>query len=141
VNLWSRDRALLMLFLFTDVGPDDAPTRIYVGSHLDVPPILEPIGETGVHFGNVVPELPRVHERQVALATGNAGDVYLCHPFLVHAASWPHRGTKPRFMAQPGLPPVVPLQLERPDADYSPTEIAIRIGLGRDGPARPRLPS
>src|SRR5204863_2169532 len=29
-NLRSRGRALLMLFLFSDVGPDDAPTRIKV---------------------------------------------------------------------------------------------------------------
>ena len=130
VNLRSRGRALLMLFLFTDVGPDDAPTRILVGSHLDVPPVLEPLGEGGVHFENVMPSFPDVDKRRVALATGNAGDVYLCHPFLVHAASWPHRGTKPRFMAQPELSPVAPLELERADADYSAIEIAVRLGLG-----------
>jgi hypothetical protein len=38
-----------------------------------------------------------------ALATGLAGDVFLCHPFLVHAASWPHRGTRPRIIAQPAV--------------------------------------
>ena len=32
----------------------------------------------------------------VRLATGQAGDVILCHPFLVHAASWPHTGRHPR---------------------------------------------
>ncbi len=37
---------------------------------------------------------------EVALATGEAGTVYLCHPFLVHAAQI-HRGKRPRFMAQP----------------------------------------
>lgn len=35
---------------------------------------------------------------------GRGGTVYLCHPFLVHAAQ-PHRGTRPRFMAQPPLLP------------------------------------
>ena len=35
VNVRSRGRALLMLFLFSDVGEDDAPTRIRVGSHRD----------------------------------------------------------------------------------------------------------
>jgi hypothetical protein len=40
LNLRSRGRALLMLFLFSEVGPDDAPTRVKVGSHLDVPPFL-----------------------------------------------------------------------------------------------------
>jgi hypothetical protein len=130
VNLRSRNRALLMLFLFTDVGPEDAPTRIYVGSHIDVPPVLEPMGERGTYFENVIPALPHLYKRMVAFATGHAGDVYLCHPFLVHAASWPHRGTKPRFMAQPALPPVEPLQLEHADGEYSAVEIAVRLGLG-----------
>jgi hypothetical protein len=33
INIHSRGRALLLLFLFSDVGKDDAPTRIRVGSH------------------------------------------------------------------------------------------------------------
>lgn len=130
VNLRSRGRALLMLFLFTDVSPNDAPTRIYVGSHIDVPPVLEPLGETGTCFENIKPALPHVHKRRVALATGKAGDVYLCHPFLVHAASWPHRGLKPRFISQPELPSIGNFCLERADENYSPVEIGIRLGLG-----------
>ena len=59
VNLSSRERALLMLFLFSDVGPDDAPTRIRVGSHLDVPRVLEPAGEAGLPYQQVVPRLCR----------------------------------------------------------------------------------
>ncbi|MGU3583017.1 hypothetical protein ACLBYD_07450 [Rhodococcus sp. C26F] len=47
VNLVSRGRGLLMLFLLSDVGPDDAPTRIKVGSHLDVPRYLAGHGERG----------------------------------------------------------------------------------------------
>ena len=35
-NVRSRDRGLLALFLFTDVGPGDAPTRLICGSHLYV---------------------------------------------------------------------------------------------------------
>lgn len=41
--------------------------------------------------------------RPEALGTGQAGDVYLCHPFLVHAASWPHTGARPRLLAQPAV--------------------------------------
>ena len=48
---WANDRSegrsLLMLFLFSHVGPDDAPTRIRVGSHLDVPAMLAPAGAGG----------------------------------------------------------------------------------------------
>ena len=43
VNIVSRGRALLMLFLFSDVGEDDAPTRIRVGSHLDMARTLAPV--------------------------------------------------------------------------------------------------
>jgi hypothetical protein len=42
-------------------------------------------------------------ERPAELVTGQAGDVFLCHPFLVQAASWPHTGGHPRIMAQPGV--------------------------------------
>ena len=62
------------------------------------------------------------------LATGEAGTVYLCHPFLVHAAQ-PHRGILPRFIAQPPLLPAAPLMLERDDGAYSPLERSIRNAL------------
>jgi hypothetical protein len=125
VNITSTSRALLMLFLFSDVGEDDAPTRIRVGSHCDVARILAPAGDAGMaHL--------RLHDvgvdRAVALATGEAGTVYLCHPFVIHAAQ-KHRGKNPRFMTQPPLIPAVPLSLERADGRYSPVEIAIRKAL------------
>jgi Phytanoyl-CoA dioxygenase (PhyH) len=125
VNVTSRGRALLMLFLFSDVGEEDAPTRIRVGSHFDMPRILAPAGEAGMaHL-----RLSDVGaERDIALATGEAGTVYLCHPFLIHAAQ-KHRGTTPRFMSQPPLEPATPLRLERGDGAYSAVETAIREAL------------
>ena len=42
-------------------------------------------------------------------ATGSPGTVYLCHPFLVHAAQR-HRGSRVKFMAQPPLLPAKPLE-------------------------------
>ena len=70
----------------------------------------------------------------VALATGSPGDVFLCHPFLVHAAQ-PHHGARPRFLAQPPLLPSTPYDLNRTDGAYSPVEIAIRRGLGLGRPS------
>jgi hypothetical protein len=125
VNVRSRDRALLMLFLFSDVGEEDAPTRIRVGSHYDIPPLLERFGEDGTCQLSLA---ETGADRPIALATGEAGTVYLCHPFLIHAAQ-PHRGRRPRFMAQPPLVPGAPLSLERNDSTYSPVEKAIRIAL------------
>ena len=71
----------------------------------------------------------RTGDRREVLATGAAGTVYLCHPLLLHAAQ-PHRGTEPRFMAQPPLCPAEPFHLYRENHRYSPVEIAIRLGLG-----------
>jgi hypothetical protein len=129
LNVDSKGRALLMLFLFSDVGEDDAPTRIEVGSHLDVPRLLAPAGESGLTFIELAERFDPDRNQPIALATGEAGDVYLCHPFLVHAAQR-HRGTTPKFMAQPPLVPREPIAIERADGDYSPVERAIRIGLG-----------
>jgi hypothetical protein len=118
-----------MLFLFSDVGPDDAPTRIRVGSHLEIARVLARAGDEGLSLRELVASgvLETAGSRE-ALATGDAGTVYLCHPFLVHAAQ-PHRGAHPRFMAQPPLLPAEPLALIRADGEYSPVEQAIRRAL------------
>ncbi|MFJ3955840.1 phytanoyl-CoA dioxygenase family protein [Streptomyces libani] len=130
-NVESRDCALRMFFLFSDVGEGDAPTRIRVGSHLDAARVLEPEGETGLDARELARRAAAATgHRPLAYATGKAGDVYLCHPFLVHAGQ-PHRGTSPRFLGQPKLAPAQPLRLAREDGAYSPVEIAIRRGLGQ----------
>jgi hypothetical protein len=126
-NVTSRGRALLMLFLFSDVGERDAPTRIKVGSHRDIARLLEPAGEAGASHWTP-DELSTALKRPEALAIGEAGTVYLCHPFLLHAAQM-HHGAKPRFMAQPPLHPAEPFRLHREDGNYSPVEIAIRLAL------------
>lgn len=133
LNVRSRDRALLMLFLFSDIDAETAPTRIKVGSHLDVPAFLRPAGDAGREMFALCAEMDRAGrldapDRPTALATGRAGDVYLCHPFLIHAAQR-NRGTMPRFMAQPPLTATRPLDLDRPDG-HSPVARAVRLGLG-----------
>ena len=129
INISSKGRALLMLFLFSDVGENDAPTRIRVASHLTVARLLAPAGDQGMSMIEISTAAASATQnaKEVA-ATGVAGTVYLCHPFLLHAAQ-PHRGHTPRFMAQPPLAPHVPFQLTRADGDYSPVEQAIRLAL------------
>lgn len=129
-NIFSKGRALLMLLLFSDVGDDDAPTRIRVGSHIDIARQLAPAGEAGLTLGELAADgFAGTANRPEVLATGAAGTVYLCHPFLVHSAQ-PHRGTRPRFMAQPPLLPASDLRLDREDGDYAPVEVAIREAVG-----------
>jgi len=126
VNLRSRGRALLMLFLFSDVGPDDAPTLIRVGSHLDVPGHLQSHGDEGRAWLELCSAVvPASENRPIEIATGGIGDVYLCHPFLVHSAQQ-HRGHTPRFMAQPPLLPTQDLDL----AAAQPTPVALAILRG-----------
>ena len=131
INVFSRGRALLMLFLFSDVGEMDAPTRIRAGSHLDVARILAAAGDYGLSLKELVAAegFAETAARREVVATGDAGTVYLCHPFLVHAAQ-PHRGFRPRFLAQPPLLPAEPFLLQRADGAYSPVEQAIRMALG-----------
>jgi len=129
INLRSKGRALLMLFLFSDVGDNDAPTRIRLGSHLRIPQLLAPAGEDGLSMMELSIAAARVTEGLPEVsATGTAGTVFLCHPFLVHAAQ-AHHGVTPRFLAQPPLYPRVPFELTRSDGDYSLVEKAIRLGL------------
>jgi hypothetical protein len=130
-NVSSKGRALLMLFLFSDVGADDAPTRLRVGSHTDIARQLAPAGEAGLTLRDLAADgFVGSAQRPEELALGRAGTVYLCHPFLVHAAQR-HRGTAPRFMAQPPLMPRQSISLCRQDADYSPVEQAILNAISR----------
>ena len=127
-NIASKGRALLMLFLFSDVGEDDAPTRIRVGSHLDIARQLAPAGEAGLTLGELAADgFAGSAHRPVVTAIGDAGTVYLCHPFLVHAAQ-PHRGTRPRFLAQPPLLPADEAA-RPPEAPLNAVEEAVRRAL------------
>jgi Phytanoyl-CoA dioxygenase (PhyH) len=126
VNVRSRARGLLALYLLSDVGPADAPTRLVVGSHLYVPEFLAPHGEAGISSDAELWR-PSVLCRPVAHATGRAGDVYLCHPFIVHTATWPHGGTWPRMLAQPAVH--VPDGFALDGSDAAPVARAIVAGL------------
>ena len=130
INVNSRGRGLLMLFLFSDVGEKDAPTRIRTGSHLAVARALRGKGERGMSAMELAAALDEVSGGMPeALAIGEAGTVYLCHPFLAHAAQ-PHQGDHPRFMAQPPLYPKTAFDLNRTGSEPSLVERAIQLALG-----------
>jgi len=132
VNVRSRGRGLLLLCLLSDVGPDDAPTRILPGSHLEMARLLAPAGDAGLpgaHAGQRS-EIPLPDTSgPVQLATGEAGDVFLCHPFLVHAAGWPHPTRHPRFIAQPPIAMSGALELDGPEDRLSLVALAVRRAL------------
>ena len=130
INIYSRGRALLMLFLFSDVDEAHAPTKIIPASHLDVARILTDAGDNGLSALELAQQLKIEGQPQI-LATGKTGTVYLCHPFLVHAAQ-PNRGSSPRFLAQPPLIAPNPFAVFENKEEYCPVEVAIRVGLGME---------
>ena len=89
VNVRSRGRALLMLFLFSDVGPEDAPTRIRVGSHAAVARQLLPHGRAGLSLRALSADgYASTSGCEEVLAVGEAGTVYQ----LGGVARLPERG-------------------------------------------------
>lgn len=127
VNVHSKGRALLALFLFSNIDAIDAPTRIRAGSHVDIARLLAPAKNEGIAVKdldyNVTTSRPEI------LATGKAGTVFICHPFLVHAAQI-NRGSAPRFIAQPPVFPKTDLNVFSDEgSEVYPIERAIRNAL------------
>lgn len=129
INIKSKGRALLMLVLYSDVSENDAPTIIYEGSHIDVARVLYKEGDSGLSFMELTRKLDELPKRKEVYATGKAGTVYLCHPFLVHSAQ-SHRGTVPKFMAQPPLMLKGELSISGNNVNHTPVEQAILLALG-----------
>lgn len=92
-----RPHTVLLLTLLSEVTVQDAPTRIRAGSHRDTAAVLGEGSLDAVEAGALVEAASAV--RPVRHATGLPGDMYIVHPFTVHAADV-HRGETPRFMAQ-----------------------------------------
>ncbi|MGW4471738.1 phytanoyl-CoA dioxygenase family protein [Nonomuraea sp. NPDC004354] len=114
-----RPGTLLLLILFSEVGPDDAPTRIRVGSQRDAAAALGDGTYEHVPASRLVEAASA--ERPLAYATGLPGEVYVVHPLTVHAAQ-EHLGSRPRFMAQTPIFLSAPLD---PSAD-TPLARAVR---------------
>jgi ectoine hydroxylase-related dioxygenase (phytanoyl-CoA dioxygenase family) len=131
VNVHARHGGLLALFLFSDVDEDSAPTRLRVGSHQDTARLLADAGERGLEWSAAARAAGQASaHRPVALATGTAGDVFLCHQHLVHSASGLHRGRTPRIMAQPTIVLLGEYRLPGAPAMPTPVEQAILSALG-----------
>jgi hypothetical protein len=128
VNVKSKGRALLMLVLYSDVSEFDGPTVIYRKSHVDVAKLLHQEGDLGLSFMELANKANELPSRGEVYATGKAGTVYLCHPLLVHSAQ-AHKGSTPKFMAQPPLQLRHELTISDLDVGATPLEQSIRLAL------------
>ena len=129
VNVFARQRALLMLFLFSDVGPHDGPTRLRVGSHLDVPTLLHDAGESGLPAARISPRPPR-HRRKGRRPSPAAKPA----TSMSAIRSWSTRPRRQRAgAAAHGATRSVQQKALRHRArrgPYAPVEVAILRGLG-----------
>jgi len=127
----SPEQGLLVFVNWTDVVHHGGPTYIATDS---VPVIAKFLAD---HPEGVLPGqfdfpglIAQCHEFEEA--TAKAGDVYLLHPFLLHAASQnPLRVI--RIITNPPVHLAEPMQFDRTDpADFSPVEQGVLAGLGVD---------
>jgi len=136
----SPEQGLLGIPLFTDVLPQGGATFLAVDS---VPVIARYLA---AHPEGVGPDdfdtkalLAECHDFREA--TGEAGDVYLLHPYMLHAVGQ-NVLQRPRAITNLCYELREPMTLNRPDGDYSPIEAAVLRGLGVDHydfqPTRPR---
>ena len=131
----SRVQGLLPIFLFSDIAPESGGTCIRPGSHKVTARILadaEPEGLDVHTLARLVTEQAKLPALEM---TGNAGDVALLHPFMLHAASL-NTGTSVRFICNPCISLHEPMNLAREDeADYSPLERSIVNALAQSAVA------
>jgi hypothetical protein len=132
-QLTDHHHALVTLFLFSDAGPGEGGTAMIRGSHLTVMRAIAN-ARAGVNWDDLKPTLSAAgvlspSESQIAHLVGQAGDVALMHPFLIHGFGANH-GNRIRFACNPLVQMTDDAKVERSDGEYSAVERALRKGLG-----------
>lgn len=124
----SPEQGLLTIVLWSDVQPKGGATFVAGDSVGVVARFLmeHPDGVLpgGFDFTDMIRECSDFFE-----ATGEAGDVYLLHPYILHASSR-NALRQPRLITNPAVSLREPMQFDRPDGNYSLVEQAILDSLG-----------
>lgn len=129
----SPRQGLLVIGVFSDIGPDGGGTLVAEGSHRRTARVLaeHPEGMTHLELFDAVLAEPIGNFTEL---TGAAGDVVLAHPFLFHTRGFKHTGP-PRFISNTEAGLREPLRLHRADGSaYSVLEESIRAALDRPPP-------
>ena len=125
----SPEQGLLTLVLWSDVLPRGGATFVAADS---VPVVARFLAE---HPEGVLPNefdhrslIAQCHD--FVEATGQVGDVFLLHPYILHAKSQNLLGI-PRLITNPPVHLREPMNFNRPNPDdFSPVELAVLRGLG-----------
>jgi len=122
----SPEQALLVLVAWSDVNSRGGATFIAPDSVGVVARFLaeHPEGIEAARMGELIEQCKRFEE-----VTARAGDVILCHPFMLHAVSQNVLRCE-RIISNPIAMLREPMSFDRPDGDYSLVEQAILNGLG-----------
>jgi hypothetical protein len=127
----SPEQGLLTLVLWSDVHHQGGATFVAAGSAGPVARFLaaHPEGVLPTEF----PTRELVGEcTEFVEATGRLGDVYLLHPYMLHAKSQ-NVLRRPRLIANPPVRLAEPMRFDRPDPDdFSLVERVVLRGLGVD---------
>ncbi len=127
-RLSSREQAIVNFFLFSDVEPGSGGTRFAEGSHVRAARVLAEISPAAIDVDELtehVTDFPGVFD-SVVESSGDAGDILLAHPLLLHSSSH-NRGRRPRVMANPRIDCFAPKRFE--GDDLSPVEVVLARAL------------
>lgn len=125
----SGEQGLLTVVIWQDIQPQGGGTFIAPDSLKPVAQLLAEHPE-GIHpFSDLWKSIPD-QCTEFLECFGEAGDVVILHPLMLHASS-NNVSRIPRFMTNPPLPLAGPLNLNRDNPDeFSPIELAILKALG-----------
>lgn len=125
----SPEQGLLTIVVWSDIYPKSGGTFVacdsvqYVAQHL----YAHPEGVLPSGFRGIIDRCKDFVE-----ITGNAGDVVLLHPFILHAASQ-NPSKRARFITNPPVSLKEPMNFNRENPeDFSPVELAVLRGLGKE---------
>lgn len=124
----SPEQGLLTIVLWSDVHPRGGATFVAADSVPVIARFLaehpEGVAPNAFDFSGLIAQCSNFLE-----ATGTAGDVYLMHPYLLHASS-KNALRLPRLITNPPVHLKEPLCFNRADGNYSLVEGAVLRGLG-----------
>ena len=125
----SPEQGLLTIVVWSDIQPRGGGTFVACDSVAPVARFLVEHPEGIRPGGFPVPSLvAQCHD--FIEATGEVGDVFLLHPYVLHTASQ-NALRIPRLITNPAVSLNEPMNFNRPDpADFSPVELVILQGLG-----------
>lgn len=134
-RLDAPNQGLLVIGLFTDIGPGGGGTALALESHKATARTLSRFPQ-GLSHRDLFREVLRDPIGNFHEITGEAGDVVLAHPFLFHIRGHKRSGP-PRIISNTEAGLLAPMELDRPDGDYSILEESIRRSL-KSAPGVPR---